>query len=225
MLLRLGTGPSLQPVAEPHGQDGATHLEHQLGVWNEGRELVGIGRIGRQHLARDVAQQAAAGDDDDGEAVQQQHDQGGAEDDQRDADQQAEHDQGDVAVGGGGDGDGVVQAHHRVGDDDGANGAPQGARGLDAVLALRLALHQLDADPQQQQAADQLEVADLEQLIDDQHEDDTQDDGAGAADQDGRLLMALLEVAAGQCDDQRVVAGEHDIDQDDLKQAAPEGGR
>jgi hypothetical protein len=37
--------------------------------------------------------------------------------------------------------------------------------------------------------------------------------------------VLFLQVAAGQRDDQRVVAGQDDIDQDDLKQAAPEGGR
>ena len=31
MLLRLGAGPSLQPVAERHGQDSAAHLEHRVG--------------------------------------------------------------------------------------------------------------------------------------------------------------------------------------------------
>ena len=96
------------------------------------------------------------------------------------------------------------------------------ARRLHAALALLVALQQLDADPQQQQAADQLQVADLQQLIDDQHEDDAQHDGARAAEQDGRLLLlALGERAAGQRDDHGVVAGEHDVDQDDLQETAP----
>ena len=35
----------------------------------------------------------------------------------------------------------------------------------------------------------------------------------------------FCEVPAGERDDQRVVAGQDDVDHDDLKQAAPESGR
>ena len=90
---------------------------------------------------------------------------------------------------------------------------------------LFLALDQLDADPQKKKAADQLQIRNLQQHVDDQHENDAEHDSTGAAGEDGWLLMALFEVPAGQRDDQRVVPGQDDIYQNDLGEAAPEGGR
>ena len=225
MFLVLLLGPMLQEEADDDDQHGTADLEDRLGMGRQGVELGGIARVGGQHLTRDPAQQGAARDDDDREAVEQRHDQGGAEHDQRDRDDEAQYHQRRVALGGGCDGDGIVEAHHGIGDDDGADGRAQGGGRLDAVLALFLALHQLDADPQQQNAAHELQEGDGQQQVDDQDEDDSQQDRAAAADQDGRPLVPLFQIAARQRDDQRVVARQDDVHQNDLGQTAPEGGR
>src|SRR5687768_18311671 len=54
--------------------------------------------------------------------------------------------------------DHVVEAHDDVGDGDDAHGGPQAVRGFDfAFGGILFRNQQLDRDPQEQQAADQLE--------------------------------------------------------------------
>ena len=156
-------------------QPGAQGATHQLGVRNRGVQPGGDGAglhhfdqlaagidlveapVARHHLAGDPADQGGADQAEPWEAVEDLGDQRGADDDDGDRDHQADHDQGEVAPGRGGDGDGVVEAHHRVGDDDGPDRGPDVVVRLD-VGAFLLLDHQLDADPEQQRAAHQLEV-------------------------------------------------------------------
>src|SRR5204863_5971962 len=90
-------------------------------------------------------------------AVEHLRDQSGADDDDGNGDDEAENDQGEIALGGGGDGDGVVETHDGIGDDDRPDRRPDILMRLD-VGGLLLLDHQLDADPQQQHAPDQLQL-------------------------------------------------------------------
>lgn len=121
-----------------------------------------------------------------------------------------------------GDRDDVVEAHHRVGDDDGADRAPEVAGALDAAAVLVLRHDQLDADPQQQQAADQLQVGEGHQLDDEDREDDPEDDRTGGSREDRLVAILLRQIARSQRDHDRIVAGEDDIDADDLAERGPE---
>jgi hypothetical protein len=56
-------------------------------------------------------------------------------------------------------------------------------------------------------------------------EHDAQHDRAEAAEQDRLLLLARRQRAAGERDDHRVVAREHDVDHHDLGQGDPEEAR
>jgi len=172
-----------------------------------------------------VAQQAAAGDHDDWKTGHQDHDELGAEHYQGNADQQAEDDQRRIALCRCRDGNRIVQAHHGVGDDDGPDRAPKRTGGLDITTVAVVSLDEFPANPEQEKTADQLEIGDLHKLIDDQNEDHPEQDGAAGADHDGRELVLLLEIAAGQRDNERVVAGKNDIDEYDLRQTGPEGWR
>ena len=80
-----------------------------------------------------------------------------------------------------GDRDDVVEAHDDVGDGDEPHRTQQRVARLHAVLAVLLARHdQLDRDPEQQNAADQLEERDQHDLGDDDGEDDAQQHAAPA---------------------------------------------
>jgi len=122
-------------------------------------------------------------------------------------DDEADHDQGEIALGGGGNGDGVVEAHDGIGHDDGPDRGPDIVVRLDVGVLLLLD-HQLDADPQQQRAADQLQIGYAQQQADHGAEDDAQHDGAGAAEEDRRPAVFVRQILAGHGDDHGVVARE-----------------
>src|SRR5690606_12005735 len=147
-----------------------------------------------QHGAGDPAEQGGAEGDDEGEAIDELEHQRAAPDDDGHADQQAEADVEQLVVDvrvlrGAGDGDDVVQAHGEVRHDDGADGFPERAAGTDGV-GFVVGYEQLDADPEQQQAADGLEEGDVQQGQRKGDERDAQGDGAGGAPQ--YALHALL---------------------------------
>jgi hypothetical protein len=96
--------------------------------------------------------------------------------------------------------------------------------GLDALLAfLAIGDQQLGGNYQQRQAADQLQVRQLHQRRDDASEDDAQDHGGAGAEDHAPQALTRLQPATGQRDHQRIVAGEQNIDPDDLTDGDPEG--
>ena len=99
---------------------------------------------------------------------------------------------------------------------------PQMRGRLDAVLVLVLRHQQLCRDHDQREAADQLEVGQLHQARDDAGEDDAQQHGGAGAEDHAPQPMPRLQPAAGQRDHQRVVAGQQDVDPDDLADRNPE---
>ncbi|KAG1086867.1 hypothetical protein G6F40_013847 [Rhizopus arrhizus] len=134
--------------------------------------------------------------------------------------------QADLVVGVGvlgraGDGDHVVQAHHEVGDDDGLDRGGDGCPALHVAMRIVFRNQELDADPDEQQAAHDFQERDRQerQCESDQH--DTQDDGARGAPQDA--LHALLggQIATSQRDHDGVVAAQQDVDEDDLEYRCP----
>ena len=109
---------------------------------------------------------------------------------------QAEDQQHHAALRRGGHGDHVVQAHHQVGNQDGAHRGHQAAVGLALAVALFLVAQQLHADPQQQQAADDLQVRQREQLGRDHGQHDPQHHGGARAEQDGLASAAAAAASA-----------------------------
>ena len=156
------------------------------------------GRVGDHHRAGDPAQQHAAQRDDHREAVHQLDHELAAPDDDRDANQQAEDHQRHLvvaagALGGAGDGDDVVHAHHEVGDDDRLDGRPAACR-WPAMLpwpSSSLGHQQLDADPDQQHRADELQERDRQQRQREEDQHHAQHDGAGGAPQDALACAAF----------------------------------
>ena len=80
----------------------------------------------------------------------------------------------------------------------------------------QLAPH-LPADPKQQNAAGEQQPNDLQQLDRDGCEADAQDRGGHDADQDRLLALTLGEPGGGKPDDDRIVAGQHQVNHDDLE--------
>ena len=113
----------------------------------------------------------------------------------------------------------VVDAHQRIGDDDGLHGRPE-RRHADAgmLVAIMRIGQQLVGDPQQTQATDQHQAGNAQQPDHADGHHGAHDDGAHSAPDDGFLLQFRWQAARCKCDDDRVVAGQHQIDQDDGKQ-------
>ena len=102
---------------------------------------------------------------------------------------------------------------------------PQLVAAFDAGVRLLVLRHQqLDADPQQQQRADDLQEGNGQQRQRKEDQHDAQHDRARGAPQDALRALLRRQLAAGQRDDDRVVAAEQDVDQDDLADGDPELG-
>src|SRR5688572_27973365 len=84
-------------------------------------------RIADPDLAGDPADQGSAAHDQNRIADEHVQDQRAAIDDQRDAHGEPQADQQKIAVGGGRYRDDVVETHHRIGDDDRPDRAPDAA--------------------------------------------------------------------------------------------------
>ena len=75
--------------------------------------------------------------------------------------------------------------------------------------------HQAVGDEEQRDGGDELEIRDREEQGDDGCGEDPQHDGAQAAEHDRPPALPLRETARRHPDDQRVVAGQGKVDQDD----------
>ena len=92
--------------------------------------------------------------------------------------------------------------------------------GLEILLGMagpQLAPH-LPAHPQQQDAAGEQQADDLEKLRGEEREDDAQDRGGDDADQDRLVALLLRQAGRGKADDDGIVAGQHQVDHDDLEE-------
>ena len=96
--------------------------------------------------------------------------------------------------------------------------------GFDLAFAVILFRHQqLDRDPQQQQAADQLEEWKGHDLRDDGGKKDAQQHRHAGAEDHAPEPLTRLQHAAGQRDHHGVVAGKQHVDPDDLQRRKPIG--
>jgi len=103
--------------------------------------------------------------------------------------------------------------------------AQQLVAGGQFAVAFFVRREQLDADPHQQQCANELEPWQGQQGHGEEDQDHAQDDGASGAPDDALGALSGRQLAAGQRDDHRVVAAEQDVDHDDLPEGDPERGR
>ena len=92
------------------------------------------------------------------------------------------------------------------------------------VVAAVVHQHQLHRDPDQQQPAGQLDERQRQQPGGDGDEREPKPHGAGRAPQPAEELLAARQAAHRERDDQRVVAGQREVDQHDAGQAQPELG-
>jgi hypothetical protein len=84
-------------------------------------------------------------------------------------------------------------------------------------LVAQLAPH-LPADPQQQHAAGEQQADDLQQLGGDQRKADAQRDGGDQAVEDGSSALLDRQGRGGQADRDRVVAGQDQVDHQNLEE-------
>src|SRR6185312_12192407 len=91
--------------------------------------------------------------DDDRKPLDQLQDQGGPPDHQRHRDQQAGDHQAQVAFRGAGNGQYIVQPHQGIGQDDRAQGLPEGMGSADLRVVIGTMAQQIPGNRQQQQTA------------------------------------------------------------------------
>ena len=178
-------------------------------------------RVFYHHFACDEAQQSTARDNKDRKTLDQFQDELRSNDDEWNAHDQAEHNQQHAAFRRAGNADNVVEAHHQIGDDDRAYRDHQPVGGLHIMTITVFVGDELDPNPDQQHAPDQIEVGKFQQADGEERQDDPQYNGARSAPEDAPTPLALRQVAARKRDDHRVVAGQQDVDDDDLKRCDP----
>ena len=149
---------------------------------------------------------------------------------QDDRDGEAEDEDERRALGDTRDGQHVVERHGDVGERDRRDRAHEAQLGpratlldiLDRMPFVRgdLPVH-FPADPQEQQASGEREADDLEKLRRDRREQNAQHHGRGDAPEDHPVADLGRNARSGESDDDRVVAGEHDVDHDDLDDLVP----
>lgn len=181
----------------------------------------------RNHLRGRPSEHPRPEQDDRWEALHPMQDHGAAQHDDRNAHQQADHHQQEAAVCGTGHGKHVVHAHHRIGDHDGGQRpAQRGRGGMGRPLCAPTRRHgQLPGDPDQRQAADQQETRDAQQPHHRHRQHRPHHHGADRAPENGFLLQMGGQAARREADDDGVVTGEHQVDQDDGQQGREEFGR
>ena len=181
-----------------------------------------------QELARDPAEQGAPKHDQGRQTAHQLDHQAAAEDHDRDrkpepaGDQQAARTAG-AGVGDGRDGDDVVQSGRQVGEEDGADRRQQRVAFTDLGFTV-LFTAQGDANPEQEQRAEQTQAPDLEQFGGEQGERDAQAHGDDDPPQDRLAPRSGRQAARGHGNDDGVVAGKQQVQPGDFEQAEPEGG-
>src|SRR6266542_2291138 len=214
------------PPGEPkaHGDDGGeSERRHDPGDLGSVRRDPRLQRrVLDHHLARDIPQQTSAREHEYREARDQAHDDLAADDDDRNAGDEPEHDEQPIAFCRRRNAYDVVETHDEVGDDDRPYRRQQPVAGLDLVLATVVLGDELDPDPQQQRPADQPEPGICEEAHREEREHDPEHDRAEHAPEDALPPLPLRQVAAGKRDDDRVVAGQQDVDEDDLDDCKPE---
>ena len=180
------------------------------------------GRIARDHVARDPAEQHRAEPDQDRKAVEHHHDQRGAGDDHGNADGKAEDQQRELTVRGGRDRDDVVEAHDDVGDHDDPDRMPEaGARG--DVVAFVFGHQKLGGDhraargrrPASDRAAPSASATMPVKAI-------SSTTAMPAPITMPHRRCRRVQAAAGHRDHQRIVAGQQHVDPDDLADREPE---
>src|SRR5690606_4453910 len=151
----------------------------------------------------------------DRETVRQFDEQTASPDDDRHADQKPEDDQDEASVSRAGHRQHVVEAHHGVGDDDGADGGPEGGAGLNRVM-ISLFLHEQSVgDPDEEYAADQQKAGNFQDPDDEDRRKGTDGDGPCGSPEDGLFLLFLRQVSGGHSDDDGIVTCQNQIDNDD----------
>src|SRR5207245_7712729 len=128
-----------------------------------------------------------------GVAVHETGEQPGAPDDDRQRQPDTEHDERDVAAGGGGDGQHVVEAHRHVGHDDDPDRFPERGAVLGVTAGDVFGVDQLHRDPDEERAAHELHERHTQQEAHDADEEETEDDGAA-----GTPDLAEDSLAPGQ---------------------------
>ena len=190
-----------------------------------GTEAGGDGRIGQQHFSRQKTQQRRTNGNDHGEALHDFGEQGRAKNNQRNTDQQAQHQQRQIAFGRRRHRQNVVQTHHQIGNQDGADGRSHAVDLLALTVSVVLGLEQIDANVDQQNRADQLQVGQGQQLDRHNGQHNPHHDGRSTAPENGFIALLWLECSRCHGDNHGVVTREDDIGKNDGAESAPEQRR
>src|SRR2546430_5058468 len=213
--------PALPPAGRRDDQadgDRDRPVEHRGGV----AERAFDEWVLQDHLARNIAEKAPAQPDDPRVAVHETGEQPGAPDDDRQRQPDAEHDEREVAAGGGGDGQHVVEAHRHVGHDDDPDRVPERGAVLGVTAGDVFGVDQLHRDPDEERAAHELHERHTQQEAHDADEEETEDDGAAGTPDLAEDSLAPGQGPHGQRDDQRVVARQEQVEDTDAEQSCPE---
>src|SRR5690606_8867902 len=200
-----------------HLQDTRDGLRCRVQALSKGFEEGAQDGFRRDQLAGNPAEQRRTTPDENREAGQQGHDERRSSNDQGNAECQAKNYEIRMAAGCSRNREHIVQTHHEICNRDDANGLEQAGPALYAAFMAFLRREQLDGNPEQETAADQLQPLHLEKELNKNGEEDAQQDRNTGAQNDASHSLSRRERSARERDDNGVVTGEDDVDADDAQ--------
>src|SRR5690606_28419693 len=144
--------------------------------------------------------------------------------DQRNTEQKPEDDKAAVPAGSSRNRQHVVEAHDEVGNRDDLDSLSKAAACLDVLLTALVGRQQLDGNPGQQSSAEQLQIPDPQQVLDDQREENAHDHRHPGAEDNTCEALFLRQRSARQGNDDGIISGKHNVNADNAQNADDQNG-
>ncbi len=206
-----------------------------FGFLNAERVRLDLPRAAPDHVERDIEDDGEADIGDPAVPVEQPGDEARRHAHQHDRQAEPEHQRERMLARGARHRQHVVERHRDVRQHDLPGGLGEGlarhiraspcvsAASVSSAFGPRSSRHIFQLHPEQQDAAGEQQADDRQQLDGDAGERDAQHRGGDDADQDGAPALLRRQAGGGEPDDDGIVAGQHQVDHDDLEEGGDRG--
>src|SRR5690606_10714577 len=192
-------------------------------------DLINHKYIGNQHATGNPTQQACTERHDHREAIDEFQDQCTAPNNNGHTNNQTKNHVVDLMVGmrvlrSTGNRNNVIQAHDQVGNENRLYGSPNRRGTAHIPMFVFFGKKKFDADPEQQQGANDFKERNIKQHERKCNEHDPQADRAGGTPKNALHALFGRKIATSQSNNDRVVSAQQDVDQNDLENGPPVEG-
>ena len=115
----------------------------------------------------------------------------------------------------------VVDTHDQVGNDNGLNCTPQPLTRMYLMFPFVRRGNELDADPQKQQAAAELQERNVHHRDCESNQNNAQQNSAAGAVNNALHAKMRIKASASQCNHDGIITAEKNVDENDLQNCDP----